>query len=89
MNEMREELVKVGRVTHYFTNIGVAVIELCDDLKVGDEILVRGQTSNLSQVVDSMEIDRVKVEKAGKGQSIGLKIKDRVRHNDDVYRISK
>jgi putative protease len=83
-----EEMVKIGRVAHFFTNIGVAVIELTGELTVGDEIQISGQTTNLRQVVDSMEIDKQKVEKAGPGQSIGLKVGERVRQNDDVYKIS-
>ncbi len=83
-----EEMVKIGRIAHYFTNIGVAVIELSGELTVGDEILISGQTTNFRYVVDSMEIDRQKVEKAGPGQSIGLKVPERVRQNDDVYRIT-
>lgn len=93
MNEITEEepkeMVKIGKVTHYFTKIGVAVLELSDTLAVGDEITIRGQTTNFSQPLDSMEIDNVKVDKAGKGQSIGLKVRERVRQNDDVYKIVK
>lgn len=91
MNETPEEtprdMVKIGRIAHYFTNIGVAVIELEAEVAVGNEILIRGSTTNFSQVIDSMEIDRVKVEKAGAGQSIGLKVAERVRQNDDVYKL--
>lgn len=93
MNEMTEEepkdMVKVGKVAHYFTKIGVAVLELSDTLAVGDEITIRGQTTNFTQPIDSMEIDKVKVETAGKGQSIGLKVRERVRQNDDVYKVVK
>ena len=93
MNEMTQEMpkdmVKIGKVTHYFTKIGVAVLELSDTLAVGDEIILRGQTTNFSQTVDSMEINKVKVDKAGKGQSIGLKVRERVRQGDDVYKVVK
>lgn len=93
MNETTEEepkdMVKIGKVTHYFTKIGVAVLELSDTVAVGDEITIRGQTTNFTQTIDSMEIDKVKVETAGKGQSIGLKVRERVRQNDDVYKVAK
>ncbi|MCK5547480.1 MAG: translation elongation factor-like protein [Thermoplasmata archaeon] len=92
MNETPQdmpEMVKIGKIAHFFTNIDVAVIELSDELAVGDEIAIRGETSNFNQVVDSMEIDRVKIEKAGQGQSIGLKVKERVRKNDDVFKVVK
>lgn len=78
-----------GRVTHYFSKIGVAVIELRDDIKVGDKIKIEGATSSFEQIVESMEIDKKKVETATVGQSIGLQVKERVRENDDVYKITE
>ena len=79
----------IGKITHYFSNIEVGVIELNDKLKVGDEISIEGATTSLRQKVNSMEIDRKPVEKAGKGQSIGLKVEDRVREGDSVYKIEE
>ena len=79
----------VGKISHFFTNISVAVIELEDELKAGDKILIEGATTNLEQDASSMQIDRKPVEKAGAGQSIGLKVKDRVREGDKVYKITK
>jgi len=83
------ELVEVGRVTHYFTRIGVAVIELKAPLAIGDRILIRGSTTNLEQIVESMQIEHKDVQRAEAGQSIGLKVKDRVRENDMVYKIQQ
>jgi len=77
----------IGKVTHYFTNIGVAVVELSDEIKEGDKILIEGATTNLEQTASSMQIDRKPVERAEAGQSIGLKVKDRVREGDKVYKI--
>lgn len=77
---------EVGKVTHYFNKIGVAVIEVADSLKVGDEIHFRGATSNFSQKIDSMQIDHAPVEEANKGQSIGMKVKEHVRENDKVFK---
>jgi len=77
----------VGKVTHYFSKIGVAVVELSDDVKVGDRIKVEGVTTSFEQVIESMEIENEKVELATVGQSIGLKMKDRVRLHDNVYKI--
>ena len=67
---MGEELQEVGRVSHFFTKISVAVIELTATVSVGDRILIKGPTTNLEQTVDSMEIEHEKVQKAGAGQSI-------------------
>lgn len=77
----------IGKITHYFTKIGVAVIELSDEIKVGDKIRIEGATTSFEQVVDSMEIDNKKVQTATKGQSIGLKVKERVRPPDKVYKL--
>ncbi|RLJ10070.1 MAG: translation elongation factor-like protein [Candidatus Aenigmatarchaeota archaeon] len=77
----------IGKVTHYFTKLGVAVIELSDELKLGDKISIEGATTNLQQEVSSMQIDRNPVESASSGQSIGLKVNDRVREGDSVYKI--
>ncbi len=79
----------VGKVTHYFTKIGVAVIDLEAPLSVGDEISIEGATTNLTQTVDSMQIEHKNVQSAKKGDSIGLKVKDRVRAGDNVYKVAK
>lgn len=81
------EVREVGSVTHYFTKIGVAVVELNDTLSVGDRILIKGMTTNIEQAVDSMQIERESIKKAEAGQSVGLKVEDRVREGDVVYRI--
>lgn len=77
----------VGKVTHYFTKIGVAVVELLDTLKTGDKISIEGATTNFEQKVESMQIEHKPVEEAKKGDSIGLKVEDRVREGDLVYRV--
>jgi putative protease len=77
---------ELGLVTHFFSKIDVAVIKLKDELNVGDKILFRGSTTNFDQIVESMQIERESVEKAKAGQSIGLKVKDKVRENDVVYK---
>jgi hypothetical protein len=81
-----EELVEIGRVTHFFSKIGVAVIELKAALNVGDTIAIKGPTTDFEQVVESMQIEHKNVEKAERGQSIGLKVTDRVRETDMVYK---
>lgn len=88
MKILSEELQEVGRVSHFFTKISVAVIELTATISVGDRILIKGPTTNLEQTIDSMEIEHEKVQKAGAGQSIGMKVKDRVRETDVVYKIA-
>jgi len=83
-----EELKEIGKVTHFFAKISVAVIELKAPVSVGDRILIKGPTTNLEQTVESMEIEHEKVTRAEAGQSIGLKVDDRVRESDTVYKMS-
>jgi len=82
-----KELREVGKITHFFTKINVAIVELAGALAIGDQILIKGSSTNVEQRVDSMQIEHENVEKAVKGQSIGLKVADRVRENDIVYKV--
>ncbi len=86
MKILGEELQEVGMVSHFFAKISVAVIELKGSISVGDRILIKGPTTDLEQTVESMEIEHEKVQQAEAGQSIGLKVNDRVRENDTVYK---
>ena len=81
-----ENVVEVGRVTHFFTRISVAVVELSATLAVGDTILVKGPSTDFEQVVGSMQIEHENIERAEAGQSIGLKTEQRVREEDIVYK---
>ncbi|MFQ6137102.1 MAG: translation elongation factor-like protein [Candidatus Hydrothermarchaeales archaeon] len=82
------EKEKVGVVFTYFSKIGVAGIRLTDGpLSVGDTINIEGHTTNFDQKIESMQIDRVDVEKADVGQEVGIKVKDRVRPHDVVYKL--
>nr|MDO8134649.1 hypothetical protein [Candidatus Njordarchaeum guaymaensis] len=85
MDEM--EMKEIGKVTHYFSRINVAVVQLSDRVSVGDRILIRGSTTNFEQAIESMQIEHENVTVAERGQSIGLKVKERVREGDQVYRI--
>ncbi len=85
--ETREE-EEVGRVMDYFARIGVAGVELTGRLRVGDRIRIRGHTTDLEQVVESMQIDRQAVPEAGPGAKVGIKVVDRCRPGDRVYRLS-
>lgn len=85
-----EEGKLIGKVTHYFGKIGVAVIELEDSLKVGDKIrIVGGIDTDFTQTVESMEIEHQKVKEAKAGDSIGLKVKEKVREGYKVYKIEE
>ena len=84
----KEKLVEVGRVTHFYPKISVAIVELKASLNIGDKILIKGATTNFEQTVESMQIEHKNIERAEAGQIIGLKVKERVRENDKVYRIT-
>jgi putative protease len=78
----------VGRVVNYFSKIGVAAIDLNEgELRLGDMIHIKGSTTDLTQPVDSMQINKVPVTFAEKGSSVGIKVQGRVRPGDQVYKI--
>ncbi len=69
---------EVGKVTHYYGKIGVAIVELSGSLRVGDKIKVAGNLTEFEQTVDSMEVDRTPVEAAKKGDAVGIKVREKV-----------
>jgi hypothetical protein len=81
-----ENIIRIGQVTHFFSKIGVAVIELTAPLAVGDCILVKGPMTDFEQVVESMQIEHQSIPKADAGQSIGLKMVGQARERDVVYK---
>ncbi len=80
--------VEVGKVSDFFKKPVVAGVELEGPLKVGDKIHVKGHTTDLEQTVQSMQIDNKEVEEAKAGDSVGIKIKDRARQGDLVYKVT-
>jgi len=82
-----ENKTPVGTITHYYDKIGVAIVELSDRLKVGDTIAIEGKTTNFTQKVENIQIEHINVEEAGNGDSIGLKVDQKVREGDKVYKV--
>jgi len=78
---------EVGKFTHYYTKLSVGVVGLSDTLKVGDKIRIKGATTDFKQNVESIQIEKNKIEEGKKGQVIGLKVKEHVRANDVVYKL--
>jgi len=76
----------LGVVTHYFPHVRAAVIKLKAPLKVGDIIKVKGHTTDFTQTITSLQIDRVPITEAKRGQEIGLLVNSRVRQHDEVYK---
>lgn len=83
---MAEEVV--GKVADFFARPVVAGIELTGTLKVGDKIRIHGHTTDLEMTVGSMQIDNASVTEAKEGDSIGIKVTDKVRAGDTVYKIT-
>ncbi len=83
---MSEEII--GKVSDFFAHPVVAGIELTAALKVGDKISIKGHTTELEMTVDSMQIDNAQATEAKAGDSIGVKVSDRVRSGDLVYKIT-
>ncbi len=82
---MEEKLI--GKITHYYGKIGVGIIELSDNLKVGDKIHIKGHSTDFEEVVDSIQVEHENVNSAKKGEVIGLKVRDKVKEGDEVYLI--
>ena len=76
---------QVGRVSHYYDKLGVAIIELAAPLKVGDKIKFKGHGADFEQTVDSMQIERDAVEKAKKGDAVGVKVENKAKEGTAVY----
>lgn len=83
---MAEE--KIGEIVKFFAKPSVAAIKItAGELKVGDKIKLVGHTTNFEEVIDSMEVNNQKVEKAVVGDYIGVKVSDRVRPGDEVFKV--
>lgn len=77
----------IGKVTHFYPNIKVAVVKLEKDIKVGDKISIEGHGNSFEQTIDSIQIDRKSLNSAKKGQEIGLKVDTVVKEKDEVYKL--
>ncbi len=76
----------IGTVTHYFTHLGVAGVSLSAPLAVGERIHIHGHTTDLIQTIGSMEVEHGKIERAGPGDDVAIKVDDHVRDHDRIYR---
>jgi len=83
---MAEEKL-IGKITHYFGNISVGIIELTNGLKAGDKIHIRGSGTDFEQTVDSMQIEHENVQTAKSGDAVGIKVVQKVKENDEVYKV--
>ncbi|MEW5937674.1 MAG: translation elongation factor-like protein [Candidatus Thermoplasmatota archaeon] len=80
---------KIGSVFKFFAKVSVAAIQVTDgEVAVGDTMHFKGATTDFTQTIESMEIDRQRVERAGPGSSIGIKVRERVRPGDLVFKVT-
>jgi len=81
---------KLGAVIDYYTKVGVAAIRLTDgDLRLGDTIRIRGHTTDLTQRVESLQVEHGQVAHAERGSEVAVKVRERVRRHDDVLRVEE
>ena len=81
-----EDIIEIGNITHFFSKINVAVLELTLPLAVGDQILIKGPSTDFEQTVESIQIDRKDLPRAEGGQSVGLKLAQPAKEKDVVYK---
>jgi len=82
------QMTQIGRVSGFFAHPSVALVDLTAPLKTGETIYIKGHTTDFQQAVESMQVDRQPVLEAQAGQSVGLKVKDRCRKHDIVYKLT-
>ncbi len=81
--------VKIGKVTHYFGHLQVAVFEITDGiLNVGDTVRVMGHTTDFTQPIESMQVEHQTIQSARAGQSVGIRVKQHARQHDSVFKIT-
>jgi len=81
--------LEVGRVSDFFAKPVVAGVQLSANLKVGDKIHILGSTTDMNLTVESMQIDRTDISEAKPSDLVGIKVPDRVRRGDKVYKITE
>ncbi len=83
---MEEEIV--ATVTHYFAKPEVVVVRLNAPVEIGDLLHFKGQTTDFTQEIASMEVDHARIESADAGSEVAIKVDERVRKHDSVYRVT-
>ena len=81
--------VEIGKVTEFFARPVVAGVELSGTLKMGDKIHIKGSTTDMELLVESMQIERVNITAGKPGDVVGIKVPDRVRRGDKVYKVTE
>ena len=77
----------IGEITHYYGNIGVAIVKFNRTVKVGEEVSFKGTHTDFTQKIDSMQYDHKDIDGAKKGQEVGIKVNEKVKEGDKVYEV--
>ena len=83
---MSDQVLEIGKIIHFFSKIGVGIVELTAPLSLGDLILVKGPSTDFEMAVESMQIEHKSVSRAEGGQSIGLKMVQQAKERDVIYK---
>ncbi len=78
---------EIGKIIHYYGHINVGIIELSDTLELGNTIHIKGQSSDFTQGIDSMQIEHASVTQAKAGDSVGIKVAQNVHPHDKVFKV--
>ncbi len=78
---------KIGQVTHFFGKIGVAIVKLSSELKIGSKIHIKGHTTDFEDKVASMQVNHESIEAGKSKDEVGIKVKEEVRDGDEVYKV--
>lgn len=79
----------IGKITHYFGKINVGIIKIENgELNIGDTVHIKGHTSDFTQQISSMQIEHDQIQKAKKGDDIGIKVDQKVHEHDEVYLVT-
>jgi hypothetical protein len=79
---------RIGTVTHFYTRLSVSVLNLTDELRLGDEIRIKGRITDLVMSIASLEVEHQKIESAGIGMEVALKVDSYVREGDEIYKVT-
>ncbi len=79
--------IHIGTITHFYTRLSVAVLDLTDEIHVGDEIRIKGRITDLIMTVASLEVDHNKIESASQGMEVALLVDGYVREGDGIYKM--
>lgn len=85
MVDDKNQKEQLGKITHFYSKLGVGIIKLDKELKAGDEIQIKGNTSDFKQKVEELQLNHKNIDKGEKGQEVGVKLSQKVRDGDVVF----